>query len=336
MDLFDDLAEDGELTDTEIDYGNQSDSENEEDHGEESESDGGDQSDDDVRRALPRKQKFKNLNEVMDESNYDPLPQQADATYTWNPSANDDESKPYTWTTNFFRQGRVPRNNLIGNHPGPSREGKQCTAVKQLFDRFITAEMINRIVRFMNQKIAKIVAEHPHWQRSRKYTSTYTKPTDAVEIPALFGLMYTRAVTRQNLVSVKQLFQHIYANPVFKSIMSKNRFVFLMGIIQFDDLESREERWESDRFAAIRQFFNEFNDHCARMRVPSDLLSLDETLYPFRGRIGIKQYNPNKPAKYGLLYRSISDAKLPYTYNTLPYAGKPNVITQERVCYRHR
>ena len=181
----------------------------------------------------------------------------------------------------------------------------------------------------MNQKIAKIVAEHPHWQRSRKYTSTYTKPTDAVEIRALFGLMYTRAVTRQNLVSVKQLFQHIYANPVFKSIMSKNRFVFLMGIIQFDDLESREEQWESDGFAAIREFFNAFSDHCARMRVPSDLLSLDETLYPFRGRIGIKQYNPNKPAKYGLLYRSISDAKLPYTYNTLPYAGKPNVITQE-------
>ena len=63
------------------------------------------------------------------------------------------------------------------------------------------------------------------------------------------------------------------------------------------------------------------------MRVPGDVLSLDETLYPFRGRIGIKQYNPNKPAKYGLLYRSISDAERPYTYNTLPYAGKPNTIT---------
>lgn len=43
----------------------------------------------------------------------------------------------------------------------------------------------------------------------------------------------------------------------------------------------------------------------------------------------MKQYNPNKPAKYGMLFRSISDARLPYTYNTLPYAGKPNVITQQ-------
>ena len=52
-------------------------------------------------------------------------------------------------------------------------------------------------------------------------------------------------------------------------------------------------------------------------------------LYPFRGKISVKQYNPNKPAKYGLLYRSISDARLPYTYNTLPYAGKPSNIIPE-------
>ena len=43
----------------------------------------------------------------------------------------------------------------------------------------------------------------------------------------------------------------------------------------------------------------------------------------------MKQYNPNKPAKYGLLYRCISDARLPYTYNTLLYAGKPNNIIPE-------
>ena len=40
----------------------------------------------------------------------------------------------------------------------------------------------------------------------------------------------------------------------------------------------------------------------------------------------MKQYNPSKPEKYGLLYRSLCDAKVPYTYSTLPYAGKPEVI----------
>ena len=36
----------------------------------------------------------------------------------------------------------------------------------------------------------------------------------------------------------------------------------------------------------------------------------------------MKQYNPSKPAKYGL-HRSLCDAKVPYTYFTLPYAGRP-------------
>ena len=110
--------------------------------------------------------------------------------------------------------------------------------------------------------------------------------------------------------------------------MSENRYIFLISIMQFDNVEDRGERWEEDRFAAFREFFNSFNEQCSRLRVPSEFLSLDETLYPFRGRISMKQYNPNKPAKYGMLYRSISDARIPYTYNTLPYAGKPNVITE--------
>ena len=59
------------------------------------------------------------------------------------------------------------------------------------------------------------------------------------------------------------------------------------------------------------------------MRNPSEYLSIDETLYPYRGNVKFRQYNPSKPARYGLLYRSISDSRVPYTYFTLAYAGKP-------------
>ena len=38
---------------------------------------------------------------------------------------------------------------------------------------------------------------------------------------------------------------------------------------------------------------------------------------------------PKKPAKHGILYRSILDSQVPYTYCTLPYAGKPEEITDD-------
>ena len=59
--------------------------------------------------------------------------------------------------------------------------------------------------------------------------------------------------------------------------------------------------------------------------MPSLHMTIDETLFPYRGHISIKNYNPNKPAHYGLLFISISDAEVPNTYYSLPYVGKPKI-----------
>ena len=57
--------------------------------------------------------------------------------------------------------------------------------------------------------------------------------------------------------------------------------------------------------------------------VPDDYISLDETLYPMRTQISFKQYNPDKPAKYGILFKSLNSARHPYTYQSIVYSAKP-------------
>ena len=111
--------------------------------------------------------------------------------------------------------------------------------------------------------------------------------------------------------------------------MSQNRFYlfyFLLAVWKFDDYSKRPTRWKNDRFAAAREFFIKFNENCAKNRVLSAYVSIDETLYPYRGKVSMSQYNPNKPSKYGILYRSLSDVVVLYTYYTLPYDGKPDEI----------
>ena len=44
-----------------------------------------------------------------------------------------------------------------------------------------------------------------------------------------------------------------------------------------------------------------------------------------RTQISFKQYNPDKPAKYGILFKSLNDYRFPFTYKLLVYAGKPKV-----------
>ena len=111
--------------------------------------------------------------------------------------------------------------------------------------------------------------------------------------------------------------------------MSKNRFRFLYQCISFHDYSTRTESWEADRFAAIRKVFEMFNQNCGRALIPDDLLSIDETLYPMRNRVSFKQFNTNKPAKYGLLFKSINGARYLYSFVSAPYCGKPKSEPRE-------
>ena len=158
---------------------------------------------------------------------------------------------------------------------------------------------------------------------------TFTKPTDIPEIRALVGLFYLCGALKQNLHSAKDLFYHDSSCDVFAATMNYRRFYFLCQKVQFDEKETRGERWRMDLFTALRNIFESFNVNCATLRIPSEYLAIDEILDAYRGLVKLKQYNPNKPAKYGLLYRSISDSVVPYTYFTLTYAGKPETEGSE-------
>ena len=110
---------------------------------------------------------------------------------------------------------------------------------------------------------------------------------------------------------------------IFGAIMSKNRFRFLIDHICFNNPQERTQLWETDRFAAVREIWEIFNSNLSKHVAPSEYLSIDETLYPMRQQIAFRQYNPNKPHRYGLLLKSLNDARFPYTYKAVPYAAKP-------------
>ena len=104
----------------------------------------------------------------------------------------------------------------------------------------------------------------------------------------------------------------------FSATMSRNRFKFLIAHISFDDHTTRPTRWQHNKFAAFREIF-EYNEDCGKFLIPDDYLPLDKTLYPTRTQISFKQFNPSKPAKYGMLYKSINACRYPFTFSTAVY-----------------
>ena len=105
--------------------------------------------------------------------------------------------------------------------------------------------------------------------------------------------------------------------------MSKNRFKYISYFITFDHKPTRTDCWKTNKFACMIEIFEAMNERNVKIRYPFLLLTIDKTLYPYFGFIDSKQYNPSKPTKHGLLYRSLCDYTTAYTYFSLVYAGKP-------------
>ena len=135
-----------------------------------------------------------------------------------------------------------------------------------------------------------------------------------VDIEAFIGILYLRAVFRLNLLDTEVIWNYESAHDIIGAAMSLHRFKFICRLITFDDKETWNKRWKTDKFACLRELFedmNDVNERNARMKHPSPLPGIVETLYPYCGHIGFKQYSPNKPAKYSLLYRSLCDSSIP-------------------------
>ena len=65
-----------------------------------------------------------------------------------------------------------------------------------------------------------------------------------------------------------------------------------------------------------------FISNCRRLYTAGPVVTVDEMLAPFRGRVPFRMYIPSKPAKYGLKIFMVNDVSSQYALNTIPYLGK--------------
>lgn len=229
----------------------------------------------------------------------------------------------YTFTNKPVNSyhGRQDRANVLTGPFGVAACAKSAKSKLESFHLFMNEKILNIILTQTNAKIQKSLDKIPDDYNKEKYP--FLKVTNEIEIKALIGLMIYRGMYKLNTIQISKLFSQAYGPPLFGATISRNRFRFLISHFSFDDEETRDDRWKKDRFAAIREVFEIFNTACMSSLNPADYLSLDETLYSTRTQISFKQYNPSKPAKYGLLFKSINGARYPYTHVTAPYCGKP-------------
>jgi hypothetical protein len=106
--------------------------------------------------------------------------------------------------------------------------------------------------------------------------------------------------------------------------MGRNRFVQINCALRFDDKTSRKEKLKSDKIPHIRELLNLWTPTLRHNFLPFENVTVDEQLFPFRGRCGFKQYIPTKPrGKFGLKSWILADQKTSFCCNFELYTGKP-------------
>ena len=87
------------------------------------------------------------------------------------------------------------------------------------------------------------------------------------------------------------------ATPYFRKVMSRNRFQIIWINFHFANNETLDKE---DKLTKNRPVLDYLLTKFKEQYMPERDISIDEGTLLWRGRLGFKVYNPNKPSRFGI------------------------------------
>ncbi|GBP66764.1 PiggyBac transposable element-derived protein 4 [Eumeta japonica] len=124
----------------------------------------------------------------------------------------------------------------------------------------------------------------------------YWKDTTIAEMRKFVGLLLYMGLTKLPTIAHYWKLDPLYNLPLFRQIMSRNRFQILLRYLHF----SENDDSSTSRLHKIQPILDRFNNIMADLYYPEADLSIDESMVLWRGRLVFRQYIKNKKHKYGV------------------------------------
>ena len=147
------------------------------------------------------------------------------------------------------------------------------------------------------------------------------KPNSKADLLKFIGLQYIQGLYNKS-IPLAMLWSKNYGIPIFSATMSRNKYEYIMRILRFDNKNSRSQRLNTDKFAAVREIFDLFVANCKEKYTPHFSLTVDEELMPLKSRCRFIMFMANKPDKYGIKFWDLVEVNSKYLVNCIPYLGK--------------
>lgn len=217
----------------------------------------------------------------------------------------------YKWLKKEPPRTKTQRRNIVIKLPGAQGQAKQITSESEAWKILFENEIIEKIVIFTNQEIARQKLNYAEGTR-------YTQDTDSTEILAFIGVLYISGARKDAHFDIREMFSE-QGPKIYKAIMSECRFNFLLTCLRFDNKDVRNRE---DKFSPIRELWELFIFNCKQSYTPHAYCTIDEQLLGFRGNCPFRVYIGSKPDKYGIKINTLCDSRTYYMVNAIPYIGK--------------
>lgn len=188
-----------------------------------------------------------------------------------------------------------------------------------IFREIMSPEIVDIIVRETNRKAGEVIKA---WNEANPTCQPKEwKPTDEVEMYAWFGLLLFSGVFHCSNMQAKDLW-HSRHFDIYNATMSLDRFKMLLRFVRFDGANTRSARMLLSKSAPIDDIWTMMNHNLQEAYTPNAAITVDEQLFPYRGRTRFTQYIPSKPAKYGIKIWWVCDSSTNYPLKGQIYTGK--------------
>ena len=218
-------------------------------------------------------------------------------------------------TTKAKSSSKTSASNILHVSQGPAPMCKNIIDPVEIFNLFITNEVISEIVKWTN---VEMISKR---QKVVKITATHRDTTD-LEIRAFIGLLTLTAFMKDNHVSTDDLFNPTFSGARYIAVMSKERFEFIVRCFRMDDKTLRPTLRPNDAFVPARNVWEMFIKQCRNNYIPGSEVTIDEQLIGFTGKCPFRIYIPNKPDKDGIKFPMMCDANSKYMIDAAPYIGR--------------
>nr|CAH7746879.1 unnamed protein product [Callosobruchus chinensis] len=193
---------------------------------------------------------------------------------------------------------------------------KFCKTPLDVFKLFVDHEVIDLIVQETNKFAWQKINSGGMKNKSRLKGWS---DTNVEEIYCFFGIVICMGLVRVPAVSLYWSKNDLYHNNYICRKMTRDRFLLLLQHIHFNDNENLEA--SQDRLFRIRPILDLLNSRFQSVLTPGKEVVIDESMIPWRGRLGIRQYIKNKRHKYGVKLYKLCTVE-GYTLNIRIYCGK--------------